>query len=484
MNPVCVIGIDGATFKFIDPLIKKGKLKTLKNLIEKGKKYPLLTTIPPLTPSAWSSFMTGKNPGKHGVLDFYELDKNLEYRISSMKLRKQKKLWNILSENNLKSIVYFVPFTYPPEKIKGILVSGFLTPSLKSNFTYPQKFKEELLKKFPKYRISEKVKFNRKNPDIFFKDLIELAEIHGEVMEYLVKENEFDFFMGVFMPVDHAQHWLWYDKEKVEKVYEKVDEEIERIVSALPEGTLIIIMSDHGFQKLKGHFYVNSFLLNRGFLKLKTGGKNFVKFLSYKTGFSPLKLSKIVYKFGLEKLIKKDKESFGKTASKIGFSYKDIDFQKTKAFGFGYYGFIFINDKVRFDFGSVELRERDRVVQEIMEALKEMGDEFGIRINVWEREAIYKGPNVEKLPDIVYSLDSFSYVSSWVPFPDFNFFGPSMTEKTGDHDVEGVLIISQKGREVKLKKEKRANITDILPTVLDFIKVDKPDGLDGVSLLD
>jgi len=484
MNPVCIIGIDGATFKFIDPLIKRGKLKTLKALIEKGKKYFLLTTIPPLTPSAWSSLMTGKNPGKHGILDFYEFDKNLEYRISSMKLKRQKKLWNILSENNLKSIVYFVPFTYPPEKINGILVSGFLTPSLNSNFTFPPEFKKNLLKRFPKYRISEKVKFSRKKSNAFLKDLIELTEIHGEVMEYLVKENEFDFFIGVFMSVDHAQHWLWYDKEKIERVYEKLDEEIERVISNLPDGTLIIIMSDHGFQRLKGHFYVNSFLLNKGFLKLKTGGRNSVKFLSYKMGFSPLRVSKVVYKFGFEKLIRKDKESFGKTASRIGFSYKDIDFNKTKAFGFGYYGFIFVNDNVRFDFGSVNLRERDKVVREIIETLKEMGDKFGIKVDVWEKEEIYKGPYLEKLPDIIYSLDLFSYVSSWVPFPDFSFFGPSMTEKTGDHDTEGVLIISQKGQKVNLKKKNKANITDILPTVLDFMKVSKPSDLDGVSLLD
>ncbi|MEO0292317.1 MAG: alkaline phosphatase family protein, partial [candidate division WOR-3 bacterium] len=231
MNKVCIIGIDGATFKIIDPLFKRGKLKAISNLIKEGKKYELETTIPPLTPSAWSSFMTGKNPGKHGILDFYELDDKLEYRLSSFKLRKQKKLWNILSLNNLKSIIYFVPFTYPPEKINGIFVSGFLTPSLNSDFTYPSEFKNELLKKFPNYRIGEKVKFSKKNPEIFFRDLIELTEIHGDVMEYLVKNKYFDLFMGVFMTCDHAQHWLWYDKEKVESVYEKIDEEIDKIVS-------------------------------------------------------------------------------------------------------------------------------------------------------------------------------------------------------------------------------------------------------------
>ncbi len=482
MNPVCIIGIDGATFKFIDVLIKKGKLKNIKNLIESGEKMPLITTLPPLTPSAWSSFMTGKNPGKHGVLDFYELDNNFNYKISSFKLKKQKKLWNILSENNLNSIVYFVPFTYPPEKIKGIMVSGFLTPSLKAKFTYPVDLKEELLKKFPNYRISENTRFNRKNPDIFLNDILNLTEIHSKVMEYLIKNKDWDFFMGVFMGIDHAQHWFWYDKEKIEKVYEKVDEELGRIISNLPEGTLIIIMSDHGFQKLKGHFYINSFLLNKGFLKLKTKGKNLLKFISYKTGLSPLRLSQIIFKLRLEKFIKKDKESIGKTASKVGFSYADIDWGKTFAFGFGYYGFLYVPDKVRFNFGKIDLKEKDKIVESLICSLKEIEGKFVKKVEVWRKEEIYKGSYVEKFPDLIYSIDNFSFVSSWVPFPDFNYFGPSMTEKTGDHEIEGILIISQKGRKLKINK-KRANIMDVFPTVLQFFKIDIPSDTDGSSLL-
>lgn len=484
MNKVCIIGIDGATFKIIDPLFKRGKLKAISNLIKEGKKYELETTIPPLTPSAWSSFMTGKNPGKHGILDFYELDDKLEYRLSSFKLRKQKKLWNILSLNNLKSIIYFVPFTYPPEKINGIFVSGFLTPSLNSDFTYPSEFKNELLKKFPNYRIGEKVKFSKKNPEIFFRDLIELTEIHGDVMEYLVKNKYFDLFMGVFMTCDHAQHWLWYDKEKVESVYEKIDEEIDKIVSNLPEGTLIILMSDHGFQDLKGHFYINSFLLKEGFLKLKKNYKNLLKMISYKSGFSPLKLSKIIYKLGLEGILRKNKESFGKTASKVGFSYSDIDFEKTYAFGFGYYGFIYINQKDRFPFGFVEKKEREKIIEDIKKSLIDLSREFKVKIRIFEREEIFKGENLDLMPDIVYSLDDFAYVSSWVPFPDLNFFGESMTEKTGDHDTKGILIISQKGRKISLKEKSYAKITDILPTVLNFLNLEIPSDIDGSSLLE
>ncbi|MEO0297375.1 MAG: hypothetical protein ABIN23_08020, partial [candidate division WOR-3 bacterium] len=88
------------------------------------------------------------------------------------------------------------------------------------------------------------------------------------------------------------------------------------------------------------------------------------------------------------------------------------------------------------------------------------------------------------MPDIVYSLDDFAYVSSWVPFPDLNFFGESMTEKTGDHDTKGILIISQKGRKISLKEKSYAKITDILPTVLNFLNLEIPSDIDGSSLLE
>jgi predicted AlkP superfamily phosphohydrolase/phosphomutase len=481
MNPVCIIGIDGGTLKFIEPLAKKGELPFFKKLMEQGEYSTLITTIPPLTPSAWSSFMTGKNPGKHGVLDFYELDNTLSYRISSFKLKKQKKLWNYLSEKNLKSIIFFVPFTYPPEKINGILISGFLTPNINSNFTYPPEFKEELLKKFPDYQISENIKFSKKNPEKFLEEILRITDKHSKVMQYLIKEKEWDFFMGVFMGIDHAQHWLWYKKEYIEKVYKKIDEELENIYELLPEGTLFIIISDHGFQKLKGHFYVNAFLKNRKLLYLKREFKNIYKEIMYKTGLSPLNLSKIVFKLGLEKYLRKDKESFGKTAQKIGFSYRDIDFEKTKAFGFGYYGFIYICDK-KFDFGKVSIRERESIIEKLREYFKELGEEKNLNIKIWRKEEIYNGPFLEKFPDIVYSIDDFAYPGSWVFMPDINIFGPSLTEKSGEHDLKGIFFINQKKRKLNKLKKQKVRIFDITPTVLKFLKIDVED-LDGESVI-
>ena len=64
---VFVLGLDGATFDVIKPLIEKGLLPTLKKLLEEGTHIPLTSSIPPVTVPAWKCYSTGKTPGKLGV---------------------------------------------------------------------------------------------------------------------------------------------------------------------------------------------------------------------------------------------------------------------------------------------------------------------------------------------------------------------------------------------------------------------------------
>ena len=67
---VLFIGLDGSTFDLLDPLMEKGLMPRLRAFINEGVRGWLETTIPPITPTAWVSWMTGKNPGKHGVFEF------------------------------------------------------------------------------------------------------------------------------------------------------------------------------------------------------------------------------------------------------------------------------------------------------------------------------------------------------------------------------------------------------------------------------
>src|SRR5437764_15289379 len=93
-----VIGLDGASFNVLDPLIDKGYLPNLARLIADGVRAPLETTFPPITAVAWSSFMTGKNPGKHGIFEFVRRDSGTRRELAvNASFRQGRALWDVLS---------------------------------------------------------------------------------------------------------------------------------------------------------------------------------------------------------------------------------------------------------------------------------------------------------------------------------------------------------------------------------------------------
>src|SRR5467141_3249997 len=99
MPRVCIIGWDGATFDLIRPWIAEGKLPTLARLMADGASGPLRSTMPPMTFPAWSSFLTGKNPGKHGIFDFTRLRPgSYELEFVNGSQRRAASFWRLLSE--------------------------------------------------------------------------------------------------------------------------------------------------------------------------------------------------------------------------------------------------------------------------------------------------------------------------------------------------------------------------------------------------
>src|SRR3990172_13336252 len=115
-----IVGWDGATFDIIKPLVDKGKLPNIATLMRSGVWGRLDSTIPPLTPVAWTSMSTGVNPGKHGIYDamIYNQE-NHKVSFVNATLRKVKPIWSILSERNKNVGVINVPMTYPPDEVNG-----------------------------------------------------------------------------------------------------------------------------------------------------------------------------------------------------------------------------------------------------------------------------------------------------------------------------------------------------------------------------
>lgn len=129
MNRLLVIGLDGATFDLIKPWVQQGELPNIAKILQRGVHGELKSTVPPMSPPAWTSFMTGKNPGKHGIIDF-TARKPYSYEIEfiNARWRQAETIWKIMSDADKRVCVIAVPITYPPEKINGVMISGIDTP--------------------------------------------------------------------------------------------------------------------------------------------------------------------------------------------------------------------------------------------------------------------------------------------------------------------------------------------------------------------
>ena len=158
VDRVVIVGLDGMDPKLAEKFMSKGKLPNFSNLKKTGSYAPLETTIPSISPVAWSSFMTGCHPAKHNIFDFLSRNpKSYLPELSSARIGKPKRVlslgkyniplskpeikgmrksvpfWKILGENGIFSTVLRIPITFPPEKFRGHLLSGMCAPDLKGS---------------------------------------------------------------------------------------------------------------------------------------------------------------------------------------------------------------------------------------------------------------------------------------------------------------------------------------------------------------
>ena len=245
---VLIIGIDGATPDLIIPWCKQGKLPNICGLMDTSIYGNLESTVPPITPAAWTSFLTGQNPGKHGIFDFMEREPHsYNFRYINSKARKSPSLWKILSNEGYKVGVLNVPMTYPPEEINGFLISGLDAPD-EERAVFPEELFYDLEKNVGGFQLDIRHLGNMRN-DIqrlaFLDEVKDVEEQRVRVLLYLQKKYQCDFLMIVFNATDQVQHHFWhymdtshpkYDPLGSEKfadaiydIYNKVDELIGQL---------------------------------------------------------------------------------------------------------------------------------------------------------------------------------------------------------------------------------------------------------------
>jgi predicted AlkP superfamily phosphohydrolase/phosphomutase len=495
---IMIIGLDGATFDIIRPMIKAGRLPTIAKLMTGGAWGNLRSTVLPITPPAWASFMTGKNPGKHGVFAFYTRStETYETQMATGLSIRAKKIWDYLDVERICLID--IPMTFPPQEVNGYMISGWPVPSEESIFTYPPGLHTEIIREVGVYMMDTAIISSDTNVSLseMIRCLYMYTEARKNASLYLLKKKgPFDIFSVVFRGTDFVQHgaFKFLDEEYCKKnpdlckkfkdvifqFYEKMDTIVADLIRSMGEDSITVLMSDHGGGPVKKMFYINRWLQQEGFLSLKRG--------TSLNGISVRRkpLSDILQRIGasylnffIPSLLKKLKIPYLKPYTKHPSLL--VDWRKTKAFANLTWPdeIIRINMEGREPLGTVSRKDYEAVRDEIIERLSEVKDpDTGEKIidKVYRREEIYHGPYLEDAPDILALTNNTSYRFMSALGDGAIFERPE--DPRGLHRMDGIFVI--KGPDIKAGRVLSGlSITDIAPTVLYLMGKPIPDGMDG-----
>lgn len=499
-----IIGLDGATFDLMLPFIEKGELPNLAYLLKNGAWGELESTIPPVTAAAWPSFITGENPGKHGILNFIQTDGGQETHESDQQTVTSTRFagrtfFDVMKMNGKRVGAVTIPVTYPPWDINGIMVSGFPCPDNNKIYSVSRDFSLN----FDKALNFEAEYYKTASEEQILEDCLYRDRLRSDLTFDLLQKYEFECFTVVFGGIDRACHdyWKYHDlefpgvteaqrekfKDAIIRNYKLADEEIGRYLVHFGDEVNLFIMSDHGSGRSPFYaFNANVWLRKNKLLALKHE-KAYLRKVLKKT----FKGAEVVLTPNNQKstsLLQKVRQSVGNVnllGTRISTVFK---WEKTKAF---YYPLtypvdgIMINLKGRQTKGVVNPgREKEDIERCIIKGLLDYRDEKkGEKVveKAFRREEIYSGTFTEKFPDIVYILNK-NYMgenevlgSAITSVPQFR-----LLKRSGLHQLNGVFIAH--GPKIQPGRIQEARIIDIAPTVLYCNELPIPDSMDGSVL--
>jgi predicted AlkP superfamily phosphohydrolase/phosphomutase len=517
-----IIGLDGATFDLIDPWVAQGRLANLASLMKRGQRAVLRSTFPPATFPAWSSFMTGKNPGKHGVYDFTRLRPD-GYRLefSGARSRKGDTVWRLLSDHGVRVGIMGLPTTYPPEAVNGFMISGFDSPvstGTDPSFIHPRSLFEELKQQTGPYQITDFGQFrvNGRWHERALDHLVRTLEHKIDIAVYLLKRKTWDLFMVLFGESDTVGHhfWAFHDhrsprhpstvredlKHAIRSIYQRLDAAIGELTAACPPETAVMILSDHGFGGTGDKvIHLNRWLWRQGHLSF-TGRNRWKQAGAAAMRWAGLKLLPIKAQEGLFR----HGPGLANTLlseTRLG----AIDWSRTQAFSteMNTLPAIWINLQGRYPEGTVSPgREYDRLRERLIEGLAQFTDsETGQKVvaRAHRREQLYHGPCLQEAPDLLLELNldrGYSYTclpsggrGDGRPIRRLRSkerLGAKGGSMNGSHRPEGIFLFARNGSASGLgtgpsggRSMDRLSIMDIAPTILHLFGLPVPKDMDG-----
>lgn len=503
---VVIIGLDGATLDVIRPLADQGRLPVFSRIMSEGAYGELASTIPPVTAQAWTSCVTGVNPGKHGIFNFVGPATGNHYFRPYLTSRVVgvPHLWTLLSRQRKRVAVVNVPMSYPAVPVEGYMVAELSgRTGREPQLSHPPELAALLLEELGEY--SEEPDhagyYFTDMKDGYIDQLMHTADFREELLGWMLDRGPFDFFMMVFVGTDRVQHFFWkymdpthpaYDPstaarygDVIPMFYQRMDSMLGRLIDRLPDGTVLMIVSDHGHGPLRKRVYINRLFLERGLLRTRPGLGVFTRY-RYPPWYYTM-VFRLGRRFGVPLLTRpvptlRPGSSLRDADPRLLWNQRfTIDWSRTQVYcGDPSEQGIFINVKGRQPLGTVEPgRPYQKMRESLRDQLWKLRDpETGERVvdEIWTQEEVYRGPYVDRACDLYLRMRGHSYMLN--PY----LFSPELMgiEKwhSGTHRAQGIFFLwgpgARKGVEVH-----GARIIDVAPTALYLMGCPIPDHMDG-----
>ncbi len=510
MRKVFVLGIDALSPVLVERWAQAGHLPHFRRVLEEGQFGPLRSTGEFSSPQAWPAFLTGCNPGQHGIFSFVQ---HVPYtygveNVTSRNIRVPTIL-QLLSEAQARVACLNVPCTFPMAPLNGVGISDWLCPSLASpGATWPPELAADLQRRYREYPFHVDLKRYARAGHYgrAIRNCLEGIRVKAEVGRELYAQGPWDLFILAFVETDAAQHYFWHfsdpahplyasaDRtrwgEPILEVYKALDAVLGEYLEILDDDTILIIMSDHGGAIYnRGQVYMPGLLRHLGLLTKKRGGAGALRPLRARAvglaeslhGFLPKRLKMRLYNHKLTgRLIER---FFARSFT------ADNDWANTRAYCYYWETAPWVNLAGREPQGVVQPGdEYEEVRQTIIDALQSATDETtgepAIE-RVFRREEVYSGPCLEYMPDLGI------WWNRKIPL-----YGPLRVESVpgviteqamdvralhGGHDPLGT-VATWGNENLPAGSLRDAKIEDLAPTILALLDQPIPAHLDGRSL--
>jgi predicted AlkP superfamily phosphohydrolase/phosphomutase len=488
-----VIGLDGAAWRLLDPMIELGVMPRLATLVARGARGVLESTVPTYTPPAWTSAATGVNPGRHGIYGFMEGHAQHRSRnfVHSGKI-KAPTIWEMANAQGARTGIFNLPLTYPPRPLDGWMVSGMLTPGYgerRKGFASwgagrDGELERRILEWVPDYACDLSANWEQDWRDAgLCERALRSLEQRYTALGGLLELDPPDLVFSVLETPDRLQHVYYRYMDPRDEMFDtdqgrRLRPAINRCYSAMDRvvGLLedyagadggVIVCSDHGFTAWEVSVHSNALLASWGYLKLKRGSR----VIQTGAARSIVPLAKRLLPAKLAREAKN--RTFGA-----------IDWSRTKAFAspVPQQG-IFVNVRGREPMGIVAPAELDAVKQDLVERFVSLRGPDGRPATdaVFRSEEVFAGDARAGAPDVLpvmrdhrFELDDEIFHRQ--PFTDHRHL------PRGVHHPDGVVVAAGPG--VRISNELRGHVQDVTPTLLYMAALAVPHGLDGSVLLD